>query len=891
MELRSQHIGGYPDDSMLIEHRPYLWSVNVKQLTSCSECGNLYESRKVRAFTISGDGRYAATLASTDFLSLFLAVWDLRNPMAAAANSRPTNADEDQKDQPLDSEEERFLKSEPFQPQMCAWMIMPMEESFFRPQSYNLQVSLSWDASKLAVNRCRPSTIRNPRNIFSILYHDQGTHETPSSTPITTMGNLRPWTDYQNRAHLKDLNGCEYGVFHMTDNANPSSRNEFFIACDNFSVYIYKVTNQEWTHLHTIIISHRERWWCICGLQGRYMVILQRKYRMVSVWDIELGSMISAIPQAHHFSLDNTTVAFSNNGGIMAIYQNGRIALHWITTGQIFGLFSRPRTYPDFDTMCFSEDNTRILVTINNKDLTKTTNGLIIETSSMATVDEFFIPQACNSQISSMTRWCPKFYSTHEATLDHIPSYPHPADTCTDQCLKNLTPLSSSQHALKSNHPVQFTTASGLHYQLEQQGSTISSNCGAAVSVTISSEGALSLKRLVFLPTPSWELGTSIDYRAVLTNRMRLVLVSEWSIFVWRLPDSLKDDLKLDLVRTSDYRDRWMNCVHQELYCSRIINDGDEVEEEETFHVECHFGVPHHDDFQSEMDAIIKTYLTVEAGNQKALLQYMGTHINGCYDPAHPSDSLLATLCRLWTRKFQTADRRHEYGQLLFALLAFDETRWFLRPDTPLESNPLWILFEAAKIEPQIMLLSDILIDHCFERAGIEKDLGCLSTVLQCFHVLVNSGPLHADLANRILHRFTFFPVKARSYIVDHHTIAHPPEFQWWFWRPIVKPLYQCENPVLQLVSHPTIGPLNDNFMQQLHVAPFALLWRYKGDIIHSPDRQYVPRRVAPSWIRMLCTLIWHKCKLVVDNNVKCHDFPLDMLDNPAISALIEYKW
>ncbi|KAG0253677.1 hypothetical protein BG011_006227 [Mortierella polycephala] len=571
----------------------------------------------------------------------------------------------------------------------------------------------------------------------------------------------------------------------------------------------------------------------------------------------------------------------------MAIYSGGRITLHWILTGMIFGHSPRSNVNTIINSIRFNQDDTRILATTmnDNNDLTKAANGLIFETSTMAIVDKLFIPQTCNSQIPAMAGRDPTFYSIHEATLDHVPSYPQSGSTCTDQCLVSLTPLSSAQHSFTYNNPAQFTIASGLHYQLELLEPARSPN-DVALSVTISNKST-SLKKLVISHTWPWLLIGSINYGVVLGCSMRLVLVSERCVFVWRLPDSLDGDLRLDFIKTSQFRYRWMGCAHQELYYSRKIFG----KVEGNFHMECQFAVKDLKDFEKEMEVVVTTYLDAEAGTQMALLQYVGTHINGCYDSTRPSDPLLATICRLWTRESQKANRHHEHGQFLSALLECHDTRWFLRPDTPLESNPLWILLEAAKKESQIMLLSNILIDHCFERAGAEKDLGYLSTVLQCFHVLVSSGPLHTDLANRILRILTFFPVKTHKYIIDHHTIAHPSGSRWRFWKPIMQPLYYCQNPILQLSSECKSDPTIHRFTRDLCVAQFALLWQYRGDTIHSSDRQYMPRMVAPSWTRMLCVLIWHKCKLVADDNVKSHDFALDMLDSPAIAALIEYKW
>ncbi|KAF9355058.1 hypothetical protein BGX26_007021 [Mortierella sp. AD094] len=70
-------------------------------------------------------------------------------------------------------------------------------------------------------------------------------------------------------------------------------------------------------------------------------------------------------------------------------------------------------------------------------------------------------------------------------------------------------------------------------------------------------------------------------------------------------------------------------------------------------------------------------------------------------------------------------------------------------------------------------------------------------------------------------------------------------------------------------------------------VASFDLIWSYK--VRHSP-RSFAPHN-SISWTRTLIYLIMYKFILKGEAVVKCHDFTLEMLDSPAISALIEYKW
>ncbi|KAI7819400.1 hypothetical protein BC939DRAFT_460144 [Gamsiella multidivaricata] len=57
------------------------------------------------------------------------------------------------------------------------------------------------------------------------------------------------------------------------------------------------------------------------------------------------------------------------------------------------------------------------------------------------------------------------------------------------------------------------------------------------------------------------------------------------------------------------------------------------------------------------------------------------------------------------------------------------------------------------------------------------------------------------------------------------------------------------------------------------------------------PEPQTDHGTSRPSWLRILIYTILFKCEIRPKVEVKCHDFNSEMLDNPAIKALLEYKW
>ncbi|KAG0055687.1 hypothetical protein BGZ83_007694 [Gryganskiella cystojenkinii] len=132
---------------------------------------------------------------------------------------------------------------------------------------------------------------------------------------------------------------------------------------------------------------------------------------------------------------------------------------------------------------------------------------------------------------------------------------------------------------------------------------------------------------------------------------------------------------------------------------------------------------------------------------------------------------------------------------------------------------------------------------------------------------------------------------------MERHALIHSPEFRLNFMKPNSRPLFKCEDPILQLESlgaRKTVKvPGNETFLHEIFVATFNMLWDDDGNIAE-PNVTSKPAGVPPSlfyWIKMSPFVLLSKLKPWKKRHVKSHDFPLDAFDNPAIAALIAYKW
>ncbi|KAF9957187.1 hypothetical protein BGZ72_002068, partial [Mortierella alpina] len=146
--------------------------------------------------------------------------------------------------------------------------------------------------------------------------------------------------------------------------------------------------------------------------------------------------------------------------------------------------------------------------------------------------------------------------------------------------------------------------------------------------------------------------------------------------------------------------------------------------------------------------------------------------------------------------------------------------------------NPVRVLLLMAETGSQGMEYADIAIEYCFQQAEADKDIRRLLPVMQCLGLLVDPSYAYCDCSSG----------KTQP---AYSTNARIPYCSW--------------------VAIDELGSFN--------VTPDP----------KSPCE-------SQSWIKKFFDIVQFKRKLTYTAPVKTHDFHLDMLDNPAIAALIEYK-
>ncbi|KAF9177975.1 hypothetical protein BGZ51_008230, partial [Haplosporangium sp. Z 767] len=875
MELHYSNSENNNNDSWSMTHRPYHWSLDIKKTGDPSKGNTRHTPETILALVMSGNGRYLATVASTSTpLTHLLSVWEMTASTDQLVGEERTIS--------IQSQQELPFSAPPVRPSARAEGVLSLQELRDGSQGRDVRVSLSWDGSMVAVAEQDTQFPNDISNFFEVYHNDPYPQEAQSTTALSTMATLRPSNEYKRFPEFKEFRG--YGRFHITENPNPHVDQEFFIACHWDRIHIFSV-HPKWCHLHTIVIGPQAFDMHITGSPSPYLAVMEPKYGILSVWDIEQDTLTSLVqPRGSHTSHIQRrprkrptadVVAFSSMGHIVAAAWDKSITLHWISSGSPLGTFTLPPGSSKVNNLRFLENDTLLLVNYNRDNGNHITEaiGVVLETYGMTVMDHFVIPQACTAWIAPTVGSGMMFFSVHGPTLDLVVPYVLPRIPCTKECHQALTPLRTCQHIITSRDPVEYSAPSGLRYRIEMLDEL---NSPPSFIISIYGRDAGESKKFEVRFTRQY---FNPEQAFFLEDNLRLVVIADWYTFIWQLPATMDDDLKLGVVRYQKARHHYSICLHQELYSQHRADDN------QPEHIECRFHNTDVQYFEREIRHMIAIYQVADAASRKAILQYIGPHLNSHCDSENPDDTFLATLCHWWV-DIWLLHEEESHNQFLSDLLASPASQWILRPDTPMESNPLWVLLDAANTRPRAMQPAKLLIEHCFQNAKAAKEIGYLFPVLQCLGTSVDPKGLHTDLGAETLERLKCLPVKNREYLIDHHSIAHPPELRLDFWRSNKRPLYRCKDPILQLASDVKLHDLNEYFKGELCVAPFSMLWQYQDDVqIHAPSSS------KPSWIHVFLSTVWYKCKPSTQKMVKHHDFSHEMLDNPAIIALIDYKW
>ncbi|KAF8921775.1 hypothetical protein BGZ58_003869, partial [Dissophora ornata] len=325
---------------------------------------------------------------------------------------------------------------------------------------------------------------------------------------------------------------------------------------------------------------------------------------------------------------------------------------------------------------------------------------------------------------------------------------------------------------------------------------------------------------------------------------------------------------------------------------------------------------------------LIETYALGNDHCRDAIIRYLKVHVRRSRE--RRSVSPLYRICEAWT------DERGSFiDEIIAKLLPYNHITWVPDTDVKNDDNPLSIILDTAETYACALGVAKIIMDYCVSHANDSRNLAFLSPF---FGALRQCMEIFPEEAYDRLSGIAYIPVMHRSYILNFSTIARPPQLRMVFWERCSKPLRKMTDPIFQLdVERATArGPDDNRFTRQIFVASFDALWCYKDErksLKSNPDSlaavqvtetttwwRYLSQQVTEkttwwrnrflqvtekttwwrirfpqvtektAWWRILFQ-IWLKTHIKTHNYVETHDFSIEFYDNPAIAALVSYKW
>ncbi|KAF9176686.1 hypothetical protein BGZ50_009840, partial [Haplosporangium sp. Z 11] len=701
-----------------------------------------------------------------------------------------------------------------------------------------------------------------------------------SSRPL----NLQPSLNLQHCASLQNL--FAYGKFHIPATDNHDIRDEIFVTCDGESILVYNVFGK-WTQLHKIslfgtvsndgVIICYHAWKLAQSLQGRYLVWISNDKDVASVWDITNGSLVSSMSTrtqeqqaSHDKSMLISAATFSSDCSVMAIAVEGAIMSYKTLTEDLLGYWPLPEEYPSIIGLEFIRNDTQILVRCC-KHINSPLTGylsLTLDAITFAPIDVFGDPGPYTyiTQQHSQNHY---FYTFHGSLFELTQLHDYAAVSYSQSRVSRNDP--HQEPTLLRDHPAQTTASSGLYFKVEMRVGH--NGQSKSVILTAKDEDGVIQEYTIIPPSKPGQLGSWTEHATFWNGGSRLLVSGSLFNMVWSLPETLEGDVNLLLF--------WIQCPPE--------LGGPTHDPQDLLHIsdtrQAFFKVTL-SGFEEGITELIPLFTKANKTEffQQAILRYLSIYLDDL-DPEEPSKCVMGIIIELWRK-----GNRATIENLTSALLDHHCNRWFPKYDTILQYNPVKVMVQEARAKPQAMVLARIFIDYCIARFTASQDIQYLFPIVDCFGDLVDLRRRHSNLALSILRRISFVPYKSRSFVLTKYVICHPPEFRWQFWKPVSRHLMDCKNPVLQLSSTLCHNLEDDGFTQDLFEARFELLWTTANGLAFGAAPKAQRPQGSVSWIRALVYTILSKFKLGVTKTVKCHDFSLEMLDNPMIAAMIEYK-
>ncbi|KAF9577453.1 hypothetical protein BGW38_007326, partial [Lunasporangiospora selenospora] len=204
-------------------------------------------------------------------------------------------------------------------------------------------------------------------------------------------------------------------------------------------------------------------------------------------------------------------------------------------------------------------------------------------------------------------------------------------------------------------------------------------------------------------------------------------------------------------------------------------------------------------------------------------------------------------------------------------------------------SNPIGILLKYKR-DQEISELVKILVEYCIDRAKITQDIAYIMFLCENMDQLAAQ---HPDLAIRATRAFAYLRCTDQDSVIKYaKPIQHPTFSSLWSRKEVS--LDRCRNAILQVQSYESSQGSSAvyTFTEEIFVAPFSLLWTF---ILNARAGHQEYCRHDPMTTQSVIKNKFYLTRFHINPfrhvYIRKNNYDLTILDNPAIEALIQYKW
>ncbi|KAF9215385.1 hypothetical protein BGZ59_001506 [Podila verticillata] len=468
-------------------------------------------------------------------------------------------------------------------------------------------------------------------------------------------------------------------------------------------------------------------------------------------------------------------------------------------------------------------------------------------------------------------------YSLRKETF-WSPEYDAHREKCSSDCESGATVL--------NNKPRECTTPTGLKFRLEL-GERTRLHTGGRTDITIAilylestdSNGLTSSSEVLRMIHTDDRLMYKEAY--FLPCKTRFLIWGPCYFQIWDLPQEAVGQCILVMMQA--------RTTKQQMEFVRPCPHGHTIRfKEYESPTRLLYARPHDGDFViTDLDSCVSTipylmvvYSLASSEYRLILLKYLYRHINMRNTEGLSLMYLIIVL-----------ETTFGPSPLLKDLLHFEMD--FLPPWTyvgaAIEYNPIIGITGLALKAPRHLTVVAHLIDYCIRQAKSRKNIGYMLMVLEALPAFVE---LHPDLALQVIKRCAYIPIRSdeRALLMSHARVRPRPSLASWFGKKGGPHLYEVAEPVFQTRNILPNGPpppvateADEEFVSDIFVAPFDLIWVF--------EESSEATSVRTNWIKAIFTILSLKFRIKGTNRVEVFELGEELFDNPAISALLEYKW